>query len=83
MGLTSAPLHFARYKLLAPKSKSPAKKQDFVEKMGLASTPLHFARYKLLAPKSKSPAKKQDFVGPTDMFSNLFVEGMEALYNTP
>jgi hypothetical protein len=31
------------------KTKSPAKKQDFVEKMGLTSTPLHFARHKLLA----------------------------------
>jgi hypothetical protein len=31
------------------KTKSPAKKQGFVEKMGLTSTPLHFARHILLA----------------------------------
>jgi hypothetical protein len=51
MGLTSTPLHFARYKLLALNKyyKGCEKQPVLVEKMGLTSTPLHFARHKLLA----------------------------------
>jgi hypothetical protein len=84
MGLTSAPLHFARYKLLAPtKNYKGCKKQPvLVEKMGLTSAPLHFARYKLLAPtKNYKGCKKQPvLVDLTDLFSNQFVEGLDTIF---